>query len=51
MLSFIMLRLIFNFEDGGDKCIRNIGWISRAVTVLFPEERTIHDRCCENLKP
>jgi hypothetical protein len=39
----------FHPEDAGDMFLRNVGWLSTG-DMKFPEESTLHNRRCENLK-
>jgi hypothetical protein len=43
-----LLGLIFHHVDGGDIFLRNVGLLSMDYTVSYPEERTLHNHCCEN---
>jgi hypothetical protein len=37
-------------EDGGDKFLRSICWLSPDYTAYIPEIRILHNHLCENTK-
>jgi hypothetical protein len=45
-----MWRLLIDPADGGDMFLRNVGLHKRTTRHYAPEERTLHDHCCDNLK-
>jgi hypothetical protein len=45
-----LLGLFFDTEDGGDMFLRNVGWLPADYMVLYPEDSTLHNHRCENLK-
>jgi hypothetical protein len=42
------LRVDWRF--GGDRFLRNVSWLSTEYRVLYPEDRTLHYRRCQNLR-
>jgi hypothetical protein len=46
LLHWFPARLIFNPEDGSDRCLRNVGTTFYAD---IPRDGNIHNDCCENL--
>jgi hypothetical protein len=45
-----LLSLFFDPEDGGDMFPWNVGWLSTDYMANIPEDDTLHNHCCENLK-
>jgi hypothetical protein len=45
-----LLDLFFDPEDGGDIFFRNIDGFQRTTRFYAPEDRTLHNYSCENLK-
>jgi hypothetical protein len=41
--------VLFNPEYGGHMLLRNVGWL-RSIWRYIPEDRTLHNHRCENLK-
>jgi hypothetical protein len=35
--SSLVFHLLFNHEDGGDMFLRNVGWLSKDYTTLYPK--------------
>jgi hypothetical protein len=35
-MADFLLRLLFDPEDGGDVCLREVGWLSTDYTTLHP---------------
>jgi hypothetical protein len=48
--SYVFLGLFFGPEDGRDMFLRNVGYLSTDCTALYPEDRTLHNHSCQNLK-
>jgi hypothetical protein len=42
--------LLFDPEDGGHMFLRNVRWLSTDTRRYIPEDRTLHNRRCENRK-
>jgi hypothetical protein len=47
--SWFLSGLFFNPEDG-NMFLRNVGWLSTDYRRYIPEDRTLHNHGCENLK-
>jgi hypothetical protein len=45
-----LLGLFFDPEDGGDMFLRNKDWLSTTKRRYIPEDGTLHNHRCENLK-
>jgi hypothetical protein len=45
-----LLGLFFSSEDGSDMFLRNIKRLQQTTWHYIPEDRTLHDHCCEKLK-
>jgi hypothetical protein len=42
--------LFFDPEDGGDMFLWNVGWLSTTTWRYIPEDWSVHNHHCENLK-
>jgi hypothetical protein len=49
-LHALFSSLFFNPEDGGNMLLQIAGWISTDYMPYFPEEATLYNYCCENLR-
>jgi hypothetical protein len=45
-----LLGLFFEPEDGGDIFLWEVGWFFQRTTWHIPEDKTLHNHRCENLK-
>jgi hypothetical protein len=52
IICFMLVSCLanFNHEDGGDIFLWNLGWLSTDYTMYIPEDRTLKNHCCENLR-
>jgi hypothetical protein len=46
----LLHALAFGPEDGGDMLARNVGWLLWTTLPYTPEDGSLHDHCCEDLK-
>jgi hypothetical protein len=46
----LSLGLFLNLNDGGNKFLRNVGWLSTTTRRYISEVRALHNHRCENLK-
>jgi hypothetical protein len=50
-LAGFLLGLVFGSEDGGSALVRNItGLLSVCLCSVSPEDRSVHNHRCEDLK-
>jgi hypothetical protein len=47
---WLLAWLILRHWSWGDMLLRNVNWLSTDYTALYPEDRTLHNHCSENLK-
>jgi hypothetical protein len=45
-----LLGLLFKPEDTDDMFLRNVDWLSTTAWCYIPEDRTLHNHRCENIK-
>jgi hypothetical protein len=45
-----MLSLFFDSEDGDNMFLWNVGRFQQTIWRYIPEDSTLHNHCCENLK-
>jgi hypothetical protein len=50
LAACFMLVSCFDPEDGGDMFLRKVGCIHGTSQRYIPEDRTLHNHHCENLK-
>jgi hypothetical protein len=50
LYSGFLLGLFFDIEDGSNMFLRNVGWLLTTRRRYIPEEITLHNHRCENLK-
>jgi hypothetical protein len=44
-----LLASLFRLEGEGDIFLRNVSWLQRTTWHYIPDDRTLHNHCCENI--